>query len=220
MNSAVRHDYTWQAQFLSRIREIIGPLILAEAPFDIDVKQATDLIVLNLRQAQGRPIENIGCRVRRPDMQQFAHQFTLRYSRPTGAKTEYEKIKEGWCEWLFYAIALGYGFEFYCWTIIDLGAFRYHLATPSSREQIRPLTETKTNRDGTKFLCLPIDGFPANPSIIVARQLPLVLPKQEPIAINPPHHPVITQQPSLLAHAALLSESEINDRIELGRGKV
>ena len=59
MRDSVKRDYDWQLRFLPTIRRLVGPLLLVAAPLDLDMAEATDLLVLRARDLR------IGCRVRR-----------------------------------------------------------------------------------------------------------------------------------------------------------
>ena len=160
--SDFREDYDWQLQFVPRIQQIVGPLLIVPAPVELDTKQATDMIVLCARDMR------IACRIRRPGFARlYPDQFTIRAKRDNGAVTELSKIIDGWGDWLFYGHAslMDPEFDFSLWYLIDLSAFRSHAI--QHKEVLRP--EKRSNGDGTHFLAFDIRRFPPKPPILVAK---------------------------------------------------
>ena len=84
-------DRSWSDQFLPQVRAIVGPHLLVPAPFELDAKEATDLMVLRARDM------TIAVRLRRPGYaDKYRYQFTIRSKRDSGSKTEMAKLLEGW----------------------------------------------------------------------------------------------------------------------------
>ena len=84
-------DFDWQKQFVPTIKAIVGPRLLDIAPLELDVSEATDMLILRARDMR------IGCRLCRPGYaERFPFEFTIRSMRNSDAKTELEKIIEGW----------------------------------------------------------------------------------------------------------------------------
>jgi hypothetical protein len=54
--------------------------------------------------------------------QRFADQFTIRYHRASGAKTELDKIIEGFGDWMFYGHTDSTGLS--AWMLVDLAVLR------------------------------------------------------------------------------------------------
>jgi hypothetical protein len=158
--SGFRRDYDWQMQFLSTIKNLIGPLLIEPAPFELDAKEATDLMVLTARDMR------IGCRVRRSGYaDRYPWEFTIRSHRDSGARTELQKIVEGWGDWLFYAHAEHNELPSLCrWFLVDLHALRAHLIR--SRDLVVPAK--RSNGDGTHFVAFDLRRFPPTPAILVA----------------------------------------------------
>lgn len=98
-----QRDRAFTEKWIPEIQRIIGSLLVRPAPFHLDVKQATDLIVMNVG-----PLK-IAARVRRPGyfLPHYRKQFTIRSHRDTGAETELSKIEKGFGDWFFY----GFGDE-------------------------------------------------------------------------------------------------------------
>ena len=90
-------DRRWSDKYIPQIKQIVGPLLLQEAPFEVDTKEATDLICLSGRNMA------IACRLRTPGYaERYPWEFTIRSRRPSGVKTELQKIIDGWCDIGFY----------------------------------------------------------------------------------------------------------------------
>lgn len=157
MRADVQVDFDWQMRFLPTIRNIVGPLLLEPAPPELDMSEATDMLVLRARDMR------IACRIRRHGYaEKYGWQFTLRSRRDSGAITELEKIKNGWGDWLFY------GHEFYPgkvsilrWFVIDLSAWRSHMMSG------HPWGSDIPNGDGTYFRAWDVRKFRSNPPICI-----------------------------------------------------
>jgi hypothetical protein len=148
----------WSDLHTPRVREIVGPHLLAPASLEVDTQEATDLIVLHARDMR------IAARVRRPGFsERYRYQFTVRDRVPTGLKTEWDKITEGWADWMFYGHT-DENEDIFLWWIIDLHHFRSHLI------HNRPCLDmgTKVNKDGTGFVWFDLRSFPVTPRVLVA----------------------------------------------------
>lgn len=156
----------WSDKYIPAIARIVGPHLIAPAPFERDVKEATDLIVLKARDM------TIAARVRRPGyVDKYPHQFTIRSRTKSGAKTEISKVIDGWADWMFYGHAAPVGDDIACWYLIDLSAFRAALIRDAMRVNKKiPLAEVP-NGDGTSFV--PFDLRTFTPSILVATSHPM-----------------------------------------------
>lgn len=112
----------WSDRYIPEIKRIIGPLLLVEAPEKKDQREATDLIVFTARNL------DIACRVRSAKYYcEYPHDFTIRKASIGGGKTEWDKIREGFGDWLFYAFAAddsdpSKGFA--AWYVINLDVLR------------------------------------------------------------------------------------------------
>ena len=171
--SGFRRDFDWQLKFLDPIKLIVGPLLLEPAPFEIDAKEATDLLVLTARDMR------IACRVRRVGYaDRYPWEFTLRSKRDTGAKTELSKVVEGWGDWLFYGHAKQDDLPTLArWFLIDLHAWRAHMIRDGQRKQAgqagRIKQGQKPNNDGTYFVWFDLRSFPDSPPILVSSSHPI-----------------------------------------------
>ena len=153
------HDYEADKRrvdrFEEQIKRICASLFISTAPPVIDRTQATDLLVIQIK-----PV-NIACRVRRHDYFRlgiYRYEFTIRTSRPSGAKTELEKILDGWCDYNFYGFADAADEKIMAWIIGDLAVFRrewaraWEMKAKHLKERHISWREKK-NADGSSEFC-------------------------------------------------------------------
>lgn len=155
-------DWRWSDRYLPKVFEIVGPRLLTQASIEVDRNNATDLVLLTARDLK------IACRIRRPVSNlAYLSQFTIRGHRRSGAKSEMDKIIDGWADWMFYGFAAaGAAPDLAHWYLIDLTAFRAHL--------IRNLDtlswgESENSSDGTSFYWFDVNSFPQLPGLLIAR---------------------------------------------------
>lgn len=162
-------DRQWSDQFIPAIRAIVGPHLLVPASFEVDTKEAADLIVLRARDM------TVACRIRRSGyLGSFGWQFTIRCKRDSGMKTELAKITEGWGDWMFYGFASSEGEGVLArWFLIDLHHWRAHMI----RNQKAINKGIQPNGDGTSFAWFDVRSFPDDPQILIA--------VSEPIPVEP-----------------------------------
>lgn len=150
-------DFDWQLQYLDEIKGIVGPLLLQQASIERDQNEATDLLVLKARDMR------IACRVRRSGFaERYPWDITFRSYRPTGARTEYQKVfEDGWADWFFYGHAMdGQIIGLSRWLLVDLDAVRVHA------HHVAP--QHRRNRDGTEFKVYDVRRFPPIPPVLIA----------------------------------------------------
>jgi hypothetical protein len=142
-------DRRWSDAFIPAIKQIVGPLLLEESSFEVDTKQAADLIVLNARD------KTIAARVRRPGYaEKYPFEFTIRSHRDTGTKTELEKIIDGFGDWMFYGHAHSNGLDITRWMVVNLPSWRAAII----RKQAPYIK--KSNGDGTHFVAFDVRQLP------------------------------------------------------------
>jgi len=153
-------DKLWSDRFIPTIKGIVGPLLLVEAPLEVDQKQASDLIVLRARDMM------IAARIRRPGFaDSYPNDFTIRSARDSGAKTELAKMVDGFGDWMFYGHALDETSAFLKrWMLVDLRAWRAHLIRHRNKLQY----QEKANGDGTYFVAFNVQSFVGHPALLVA----------------------------------------------------
>lgn len=163
-------DRAFSDRMIPQIKALVGPHLLDVAPLELDLKQATDLIIFRARDVR------IAARVRRAGFAaRYPYEFTLRCHRDSGAETELAKISKGWGDWLFYGHAADeWGCGIAPWWLIDLAAFRSALIRLPDRRRL--VMGTKSNGDGTAFAYFDIRSFPADPPLLVASSAPLTSP--------------------------------------------
>lgn len=146
-------DKQWSDKFIPFIKRILGEFIISDASFEEDATQNTDLIVLKHDDIR------VACRVRRYEyVIRYGYQFTIRYDRPMGTKTEFQKILDGWGTYFFYAFAGKTDDVFEKWFIGDLDVFRTFIS--GHPDYARHAIENIDN--SSRFLsfdCEGIDGF-------------------------------------------------------------
>jgi hypothetical protein len=154
-------DRKYSDKFIPKIKQIVGPLLLNETDFEIDAKEATDLIVLYAKDMR------IAARIRRPGFaERYGNQITIRAHRDSGAETELLKIVNGWGDWMFYGHDDNKG-NIFPWYLIDLAAFRAALIR-DGQNGIKLRYGDKSNHDGTYFKWFDLTSFPKTPPILVA----------------------------------------------------
>lgn len=157
-------DREWSDRFIPAIKRIVGPMLLQAAPELEDQKHATDLMVFVARDLR------IAARVRRFGYADtYPWDFTIRHSRPTGAQTEWEKIVNGFGDWMFYGHSNNQQNDIQRWMIIDLKRTRAALVFSETRRKIK--IEHRTNSDGTTFLVFDARSLP--PECIVDSSQPI-----------------------------------------------
>lgn len=116
-------DKRWSDIFIPEIKSILGLYLINEAPIEEDAKRNTDLMELSLDGVR------IGCRIRRFNAYgKYGDEFTIRRSRPSGQKTEFEKIvKEGWGDYFFYGFSNEEEKNLLAWTLARLDIFRAYI---------------------------------------------------------------------------------------------
>lgn len=142
-------DRSWSDQYIPAIKQIVGPLLLDVSSFEVDTKNATDLIVLRVNDKM------IAARVRRPGYaDRYPYEFTIRSQRDSGAETELRKVISGWGDWMFYGHAAeGGGIS--RWFVLSLPALRAELI----RRPDELGWEKKSNGDGTHFVAFDLRTF-------------------------------------------------------------
>jgi hypothetical protein len=150
-------DRAWSDVMIPQIFKIVGPLLLEPAPFEMDVNQATDLLLFKAKDMR------IAARIRRPGYcEKYPHEFTIRSHRQSGAETEMRKIINGFGDWMFYGHADRNNI-ISRWFLIDLHAFRAALISCDRLQY----TEND-NWDGTRFIAFDVRYFPESPPLLVA----------------------------------------------------
>lgn len=149
------HERKWSDKFLIPIARELGETFIVPAPAKEDMCQNTDLIVFKHRN------HTYAARVRRHQYSKFKDDFTIRCGALGEGKTEFDKIMDGFGDYMFYGISNEDEDGFSCYSIIDLNVFRVH------QEKIKG--DLNENQDGTKFLAYKYDSFPKE-LIVIQRE--------------------------------------------------
>lgn len=160
-------EFEFSNRFTDHIREIVGGRLVDMAKAELDLHEATDMVILRHNE------QRLTCRVRRPKyLRAYGHEFTLRASA-RGARTEAEKILEdGYGDWMFYGFAADNGAtcsRVRAWRLIDLHALRTHWRDGDIKNN-GAATGVRTNSDGSAFRWFDTREFtalPGWPSIVM-----------------------------------------------------
>jgi len=115
---------------------------ICEAPPREDQHHNTDLVICGKNV-----MKRIGCRIRKYADKRYRDELTIRFSRPSGKKTEEAKMREGWGHLFFYAF-WDYGrTDFLQWVLIDLRKFNAWYTQCIKRGDTR--WTVQHNRDGS-----------------------------------------------------------------------
>lgn len=151
----------WSDQFLPEIKRIVGEHLLEAAPDRLDWYEATDLVLLDAKDAR------VAARVRRPGYSaRYPHQFTIRANTRSGGPSELKKIVNGHGDLMFYGHARTDG-SLEDWYLLDLRAFRAALIRHANGGH-RVYWGDKINADGTAFRWFDMRSFPSEPRLLVA----------------------------------------------------
>lgn len=129
------------------IRSLAGEILdVRAADEDEDIHKATDIVV---EVKEG----DIACRIRRPGYLEKFGDMTIRYSRPTGTPTEFEKIKKGFGRWYLYmwTVWVGKDEKIESWVFIDLDCLR----ASGLLDNPMPIY----NLNGTSFIAISLEDL-------------------------------------------------------------
>lgn len=150
-------DFDWQRALLPHVKRILANYLIVEAPVEEDLQRNTDLIVLRLDTIR------VACRLRSHRyLNNYADEFTIRASRPSGAQTELAKVLSGWGDYIFYGFPNPDGDSLAAWVLGDLSVFRlwHHRQLLKSGPQEAPGSR-HANPDGSStFRAYRIDDLP------------------------------------------------------------
>jgi len=138
-----------ERKFANQIKAVIGMTFIGQDPV-ADKEQATDFLVLDLN-----PIK-VACRLRTYRYYEgFKDEFTIRSSLPTGNDTELQKIRKGFCDYMFYGFVDPEEKKIIKYTIIDLDVFR-------DQEQGMMFEHCTNGGMDSDFIACRYSQFPAN----------------------------------------------------------
>lgn len=89
-------DASLETRFATEIKQILGEVFI-QKDVKADLEQATDFAIFTIKPFK------VGVRLRRFEYyRKFSRQITIRWSRPSGAETEIDKIKKDLVQYVFY----------------------------------------------------------------------------------------------------------------------
>lgn len=110
-------------RFMPEARRVLAELFIRPADLHADLHEATDLKVFTIA-----PL-TVAWRHRSADyLYRFPFDVTIRTSRPSGAKTEFAKILEGWGDFFLYSFGSIGAPHFLAYRILSLAALRAQVA--------------------------------------------------------------------------------------------
>lgn len=157
-----KEDMEFSARFIPEIQLILGRTLLTfEVDETEDLEYGTDLLG-TFRHTSNKL--RIACRVRRAKYLRY-DDFTVRYDRPSGIKCEYEKIMDGYGDFMVY----GFGDELKLlfWSVLNLEVFRKQI-----EQGYVSITDKriKLNHDrSSRFAIFRYDEFP--PSFVLRNSI-------------------------------------------------
>jgi len=158
-------DKRWSDLYIPEVKRIVGPRLLEPAPFEMDVLENTDLLILIARDMK------IAVRIRRPEYYvahppdyPYRYEFTIRSERESGSPTELAKIIQGFGDWFFYGFGGQQPPVLLQWSLLDLEVFRLEYSSSWI------VYNDRNNRDGTHFRSYKARSFRGN--LVIASSHP------------------------------------------------
>ena len=150
----------WSDKFSQEVKRIIGEKFIIEDDKE-DMEHNTDFLLVNTKHLR------FSCRIRKfKYFKRFPNNFTIHLETNTNAKTEFEKVVEGWGDVFFYGFSNELENGIHAWAMIDLKVFRKHLFYKSleSQNNKRPFLDLerdkKTSPRSGYFLSFNYKDFP------------------------------------------------------------
>ena len=148
-------DKSWSDRFIPEIKQILGNLFISTAPEKDDLERNTDLMVFRSGRVR------IAARMRRFEyFERYPDEFTIRYSRASGTKTEIDKIMEGWGDYIFYGFSDKEDESIYAYTVADLNVFRKSFWQSIKRQGEIPGELNKVKQNKCCFRAFKWGDFP------------------------------------------------------------
>ncbi len=117
-------DITLERRFSKTIRSILGCYFFTQETWQ-DQQEATDFAVFT-----AQPVK-VAVRLRRHKfLLTYPHQFTIRWTRPSGIKTEIDKIRIGLVDYMLYGFVDEEEARLVQYALCDLRVFRAHEPKP------------------------------------------------------------------------------------------
>jgi len=151
-----KNDKRWSDRFIPEIKSVLAQHLISESPIEEDQEHNTDLIVLTLRPYR------VACRIRRHEYyQNYKNEFTIRAGRPSGCKTELQKIIEGWGDYFFYGFSDQVEKNLLSYFLGDLKVFRIWFNRRICMNKGNVPGKSKNNKDNSSyFMAFDKDDLP------------------------------------------------------------
>lgn len=157
MGASWQDDKAKTDKLLPSVKRILGQHLITTAPFEEDAKRNTDLIVLSLNSVR------IGLRIRDASYwmkPQYRDEFTIRCSRPSGTKTELDKIIDGWGDYFFYGFANPRYTDLLGYMLGNLNVFRSWRSERLARNNVEPGFLLPNRDESSEFRVYKIADLP------------------------------------------------------------
>jgi hypothetical protein len=115
-----KDDKAWADTYVTRIKELLGRELIVESSAAEDRKHATDFKVLVVKPYRFA----YRCRDHHYWLGRYAHDFTLRSSRPRTATEKAKILSETLVDFYVYAFAAAEGPDLASWVMLDMARFR------------------------------------------------------------------------------------------------
>lgn len=168
MANGWQDDKRWSDRFIPEISSHLGRYLITEPAVIEDQERNSDLMVLGMGSVR------VACRIRKYNYAaRYGDQFTIRKTRPSGAKTELRKVVEGFGDYLFYGFSDEHETHLHQWFLGNLNLFRgwwtdqLYLSSPRTLPGI-----AKENADNSSaFAAFRLADMPAG--FVVASSKPV-----------------------------------------------
>jgi len=132
LNNNFQQNMNLEIKFTKIIKAILGNYFIVK-DIEEDLERGTDFLILKINPFR------IACRLRRYKfIKLYSDEFTIRASRSSGIKTEFDKIIDGYVDYILYGFINEDETKIIKYFIGDLKIFREYLPFPCA---------TKKNKD-------------------------------------------------------------------------
>lgn len=146
METKYETDRSIEDKFSKIIKAILGNYFFVK-DIEMDTKQGTDFLTYNIKPFK------VAVRFRRfPMFLKYPNDFTIRWSRPSGIKTEIHKINEGLVDYILYGFIDEKETKIIKYFIGCLSVFR--------KSNVSPIVILKNNPPDSELAIYKISQFP------------------------------------------------------------
>lgn len=144
--SGYDRDITLEHRFSKQIRSILGCYFFTQTAW-LDQQEATDFAVFT-----AEPVK-VAARLRRNEyLLRYPDEFTIRWSRPSGVKTEIDKIRSGLVDYMLYGFVDESQTRLLKYVICDLDVFR--------AKEPKPICVKRNNPPDSELAAYKLSQFP------------------------------------------------------------